>query len=508
MSQPTRPFPGASATLAVVDMGSNSFRLELGRVEGRQIFRLGTWRETLRMGASLDAQGRIRPAFERAALACLARFGERLAALHPSAVRAVATNTFRVATNASVFLAKAESALSFPIEVISGHEEARLIYLGIAHLLPPDDAPRLAVDIGGGSTELIIGRGRKSMRLESLSLGCLTYSQRFFGDGRLSTSAFDAADTNASVEIEAIARDFNREHWCHAYASSGTALALADILKQNDISTVGITLDGLRALRARMIRARHIDRLHLGGLKPDRAPVIAGGLAIMIAVTAGLGIERIDAVGGAFRMGLMFDMLGRGAARDVRAASVHQFAKRYRIDVLHCRRVAEMARMLYSTAIAHPAEESLRHIGWAGLLHEIGYSVSHAGFNKHGAYILDHADMPGFSAQEQRLLAILVLTCRGRLPNAAKVLTDPDMRAQILALRLAVLLNHARSAEDPLGIALKIGKTIHLTISGHWLTAHPLTLNLIEHERAEWQSLGYSWRLTRSRIGARLQGSE
>src|SRR5436309_5931947 len=223
-------------TLAVVDMGSNSFRLELGRVEGDQIFRLDTWRETLRIGAAIDAKGRILAPARRAALGCLARFAERLRGLHPSAVRAVATNTFRVARNAATFLPQAEAALGFPIDIIAGHEEARLIYLGVAHVLPPSTDPRLVIDIGGGSTEFIIGRGLTPERLESLKIGCVGMTERFFPDGRLTADAFAVAETAARAEIEAIAKEFGPRHWHDAYASSGTAAALAEILEQNSFS--------------------------------------------------------------------------------------------------------------------------------------------------------------------------------------------------------------------------------------------------------------------------------
>ncbi|MEO8674949.1 MAG: exopolyphosphatase, partial [Casimicrobiaceae bacterium] len=235
----------APEMLAVVDMGSNSFRLEVGRVEGDQIFRLDTWRETLRIGASIDERGRLAPEARRAALACLARFGERIKGLHPSAVRAVATNTFRVATNAAAFMPQAEKALGFPIDIITGHEEARLIYNGVAHVLPASTQPRLVIDIGGGSTEFIIGRGLEPERLESLQIGCVGMTRRYFADGALSATAFAAADTTARAEVEAIAREFGREHWHDAYASSGTALALAEILEQNGLSAAGITREGL-----------------------------------------------------------------------------------------------------------------------------------------------------------------------------------------------------------------------------------------------------------------------
>ena len=354
------PAPPSPTTLAVVDMGSNSFRLELGRVEGDQIFRLDTWRETLRIGAAIDAKGRNLAPARRAALGCLARFAERLRGLHPSAVRAVATNTFRVARNAAQFLRQAEAALGFPIDVISGHEEARLIYLGVAHVLPPSDAPRLCIDIGGGSTEFIIGRGLEPERLESLAVGCVSYTQRFFRDGRLRAEAFTAAETSARAEIEAIAREFGREHWREAYASSGTALALAEILEQNGMSAGGITPPGLARLRKRMVGAGHVERLKLAGLKPERAPVLAGGSAIMSAALSLLEVPRINPVGGAMRLGVLYDLLGRRVRRDMRQSTVERFIERYRIDRAHAVRVATMAKALYERAVAAPIAETAR----------------------------------------------------------------------------------------------------------------------------------------------------
>src|SRR5207248_5193154 len=488
--EPALPSP---TTLAVVDLGSNSFRLELGRVEGDQIFRLDTWRETLRIGAAIDAKGRILASARRSAVACLSRFAERLRGLHPSAVRAVATNTFRVAGNAGQFLRHAEAALGFPIDVISGHEEARLIYLAVAHVLPPSDAPRLCIDIGGGSTEFIIGRGLEPERLESLAIGCVSYTQRFFRDGRLRAEAFIAAETSARAEIEAIAREFGREHWREAYASSGTALALAEILEQNGMSAGGITPGGLARLRKRMVGAGHVERLNLAGLKPERAPVLAGGCAIMSAALSLLEVARINPVGGAMRLGVLYDLLGRRVRRDMRQSTVERFIERYRIDRPHAVRVATMAKALYEHAVAAPIAETAQRIEWAGLLHEVGYTVSHLGFHKHGAYILEHADMPGFSSQEQHALALLVLGCRGGLSKMAPLLHDADIRAQLLALRLAVPFHHARRPSETPGIALKIGKTIRFVIAPRWLNAHPLSAHLLAKERDEWIALGYSW---------------
>src|SRR5436190_20781404 len=261
--------------LAVVDLGSNSFRLEIGRVEGAQIYQLDTWRETLRFGAGVDQKGRLTPSAMKSALACLARFRERLSGLHPAAVRVVATNTFRVAKNADEFVARAERTLGRPIDVISGHEEGRLTYFGVAHELPPSTRPRLVIDIGGGSTEFIIGRGFEPERLESLSIGCVGMTQRFFRDGAITEAGLDGAEMVARSEIEAIAGAFASGAWHEAYASSGTAMALADILEQNAFSDGGVTPTALARLRRHLLEAGHVSRLKLNALKGERAPVLA-----------------------------------------------------------------------------------------------------------------------------------------------------------------------------------------------------------------------------------------
>ena len=481
------------ATLAVVDMGSNSFRLEVGRVEGGQIYRLDTVRETLRMGAGLDERDNLTPHAQREAIACLARFGERLRGFDRAAVRAVATNTFRVARNVAKFLPRAEAALGFPIDVIGGHEEARLIYVGVAHELPASDTPRLVVDIGGGSTEFIVGRGMNAERLESLKLGCVTMSRRFFADGSLDEDALEAAETHAQVEVEAIAREFSRRHWRDAFASSGTALALADILELNGFSQGGITPDGLARLRKRMVAARHIKHLKLEGLKAERAPVLAGGFAVMAAAVHELGIARIDPVGGALRLGVLYDLLGRREHRDSREVTVASFVERYHVDRPHAERVTALARRLYAQALSRPDPDVERHVGWAALLHEVGYTVSHLGFHKHGAYILGNADMPGFSRQEQQWLAMLVLACRGGLDKVAPILESPGMRAQVLALRLAVLLHHARQPVAAPRVRIRPGRVPRVEVAAGWLRAHPLTAHLLAKEREEWAKAG--WRV-------------
>ena len=480
--------------LAVVDLGSNSFRLEIGRVEGDQIYQLDTWRETLRFGAGLDERGRLKRSAMDAALACLARFRERLSGLHPAAVRVVATNTFRVAGNAKEFVALAERTLGLPIDIISGHEEGRLTFFGVAHELPRSSVPRLVIDIGGGSTEFIIGRGFEPERLESLTIGCVGITQRFFRDGVITAAAFEKAETVARVEIEAIAGAFGAGAWREAYGSSGTAVALADILEQNAFSEEGITPAGLARLRRKMLDAGHISHLKLNALKGERAPVLAGGLAIMTAAVAELRIERIDPVGGALRLGVLYDLLGRTIDEDARAATVERFIVRYGIDRARAFRVGSYATALYRRAIPAPDPALAKLVEWAGLLHEIGMSISHASFHKHGAYILQNADMPGFSAGEQGRLALLVCGCRGGLAKIESALGDRQIRAAMLALRLGVLVHHARSTIAVPRIRLEIARSIRFGISQRWLAAHPLTDYLLAKERAQWVALGHPWR--------------
>jgi len=478
-------------------MGSNSFRLEVGRVEGDQIYRLDTQREMLRIGAGIDDRGNLTVDARRSALACLARFAERLAGFDQTAVRAVATNTFRVARNAKSFLAKAESTLGFPIDVISGHEEARLIYVGVAHVLPASAAPRLVVDIGGGSTEFIIGLGLEPRMLESLKIGCVGLSQRFFADGRLTAAAFEAAETAARVEIEAIARDFDAGHWTDAFASSGTALALAEILEQNGMSSGGITPAGLARLRHRLIAAGHVSRLRLAALKTERAPVLAGGFAIMSAALAQLGIARISPVGGALRLGVLYDLLGRSVERDARDATVEQFLTRYHVDRDHARRIAAMAVDLFRDARAEAPNAAFQQLQRAALLHETGFSVSHIGFHKHGAYILRNADMPGFSAGEQERVSALVLGCRGGLAKVEALLGDVEFRAQVCALRLAVLFHHARRPISLPRLSMAVASKLRFAVPLRWLARHPLTEHLLQKEASEWRALGYPFQLMR-----------
>ncbi|MFZ3175299.1 MAG: exopolyphosphatase, partial [Thiobacillus sp.] len=401
-------------TLAAVDLGSNSFRLEVARVSGDQLYPLDSLKETVRLAGGLGDDKQLDEATQERALACLHRFGERLRGLSPEAVRCIGTSTLRIARNADAFIARAEIALGHPIEVVAGREEARLIYLGVAHSLTASPDKRLVVDIGGGSTELIIGHGLKPHERESLHMGCVNFSQRFFTAGVTDKAALKAAEVAARLEVERIAREFSKANWQQAIGSSGTARALREILEQNGWSASGITADGLAQLRTQFIKAGHIDALQLAGLRNDRRPVIAGGFAIMAGVFAELGIEQMAVAETAMREGILYDLLGRFHEQDMREATVDEFMRRYHIDVQQAARVTRVAQKLLA-ACGGGEENDERFLDWAARLHEIGLSVSHGGYHRHAGYILENADMPGFSRTDQARLALLARAQRGAL---------------------------------------------------------------------------------------------
>ncbi len=477
--------------LAAVDLGSNSFRLQVARVEGDQLYMLDSLREPVRLAAGLTDDRQLAPDAQQRALACLQRFGERLRGLPRRAVRAVGTNSLRVARNAAEFLQQAEAALGFPIEVIAGREEARLIYLGVAQALPQSNARRIVMDIGGGSTEFIIGQGREPIRLESLYMGCVSYSQRFFPDGRIAKASLREAELAARSELQSIASEFSAGQWDQALGSSGTARALCDVLEQNGYSGSGITRDGLEQLRAQLLKAGDVDSLGLQGLKPERIPVLPGGLAIMYAAFCELGIGEMQPASGALREGVLYDLLGRFHDHDMREVTVQQFMRRYHVDERQAERVARLSAWLAGQFLGLPPDDdSMRLLHWTARLHEIGISVAHSGYHKHTAYILAHADMPGFSRKEQDRLSLLALAHRGGLEKMRGLLASADQIALAMALRLAVLFRRSRrDGEIPIARGQFAGGKFRLTLSPGWLAQNPLTDTALREEGKQWKAL-------------------
>ena len=482
------------STVAAVDLGSNSFRLQVARVVDDQIYPLDSLKDTVRLGAGLGEDKILDQDTCNRALASLGRFGERLRGLPKDAVRAVGTNTFRVAKNAQEFLQQAEDALGFPIEIIAGREEARLIYLGVSHGLPAANDKRLVVDIGGGSTEFIIGTGLKPQQMESLYMGCVSYSQRYFPDGKISKSALRQADLAARAELQAICGEFSSAHWQQAIGSSGTAKALIEILQLNGFSDNSITPEGLAKLREAMLNAGDCNKLQLAGLRPDRVPVLGGGFAIMAAIFSELDVAHMSVADTALREGVLYDLLGRFHRHDMRETTVRQFMRRYHVDPVQAGHVGQLGiELLRQLAAAQQLdlETALQRLSWAARLHEIGLTIAHSGFHKHSAYIIEHADMPGFSKKEQAQLSRLVLAQRGSLNKSVPTMPDPEVLAQILALRLAVLFYRSRMDFELPEVQLEWdGSSFELIMSRDWLARNPLTETALENEAREWKSTG------------------
>ena len=487
-------------TLAAVDLGSNSFRLQVGRVVGDQIYPLDSLKEPVRLASGLDAEKRLDGASQARALDCLLYFGERLRGLEKGAVRAVATNTLRVAKNAMQFLPQAEAALGFPIEVIAGREEARLIYIGASHSLPTAAHKRLVIDIGGGSTEFIIGKRHDPQLMESLYIGCVSYTLRYFPDRRIDRRRMREAQVAAAKEVELIAHDFQRMGWIEAIGSSGSARSIADILEMNHLNPndeSGITRVGLDRLCDLLIKAGSAEALDLPGVKGDRLPVLPGGIAIMSAIFEELGIERMTYADGALRLGVLYDLLGRFHHHDMRDVTVAQFMQRYHVDAQQARRVGAYAAALHEKLAGNAIDENASQLlGWAAKLHEIGIPVAYSGYHRHSAYIISNADMPGFSREEQEHLAALVLSHRRSLKKSWEAFPEADDRAIVLAFRLAVLLCRGRrdARFPPLDIKLQ-GDRVRLAFDAVWLEANPLTATALREEVAEWARIGHELKI-------------
>ena len=481
-------------TLAAVDLGSNSFHLQIGRVVDGQIYPLDAVREVVRLGAGLTSEKRIDRATQAAALEALAKFGERLRGFPRAAVRAVGTNALRVAKNTPQFLREARAALGFPIDVISGREEARLIYLGVAHALPSSTTKRLVIDVGGGSTEFIIGTGYESLLTESLYMGCVSYSLKFFPEGKIDKPRMKKAELAARQEMAAMFKKYRDTGWEEAVGSSGTTRSIETILRANDFAAEGVTREGLERLRSLLIKQEKADPDRIAGLRPNRAPVLPGGVAIMSAVFDSLGLESIKVSDGALRHGVLYDLLGRVEHHDMREATVAQFVRRYHIDVSQAERVRALAITIYDalTPGADREDDSDRTIlEWAARLAEIGLSIAQAGYHKHSAYVLSNADMPGFSRMEQARLARIVLAHRGKLGKVQDAGLEGGEWKLVFALRLASLILRSRSdAKLPfLRVAANAGG-FDLDLPQSWLEENPLSADALEAEAGHWKAVG------------------
>lgn len=489
-----------SETVAAVDLGSNSFHMIVGKLDNQQLVVLDRLREAVRLGGGLLPDRTLAAEAWERALTTLSMMGQRLRHLPHHAVRAVGTNTMRQINDGGAFLKAAEDALGHPIEIIGGREEARLVYLGVAHGLAAGDETRLVVDIGGGSTELILGQSLQPSERESLFMGCVSITQRFFSNGKINSEQMEKAVLAGRVELRPVRRLFQAGWWQTAVGSSGTAKAIERVVVANGWSDEGITKSSLKKLRRALIAVGDIDKVELAGLSDERRPVFAGGVAVMSAVFKSLDIDKMQVSDLALREGLLYELVGYIQHVDVRDSTVQAFMQRFGVDRDQANRVESTARALLHQTNKDWCTQDQEHglmLNWACRLHEIGLTVSHSSFHKHGAYILANADMPGFTRQQQAVLAALVRVHRRKfagsefdgLPDHT---ADCARRLAIL-LRIAVLMHRGRSGshKPPMKLSI-VEKSIHLQFPEQWLLEHPLTEAEIAREAEYLSAAGFT----------------
>ena len=491
-----------SNTYAAVDLGSNSFHLLVARREHGELRVLDRIKDMVRLGGGLDADGRLDPAVQDRAFASLARFGQRLRGIPQDNLRAVGTQTFRRMKNANAFLMIAETALGCGIDIIAGREEARLIYLGVTQGVAGHEDRRLVIDIGGGSTELVIGEGMRPLEMESLQYGCVSLTRRFFGDGKLTRKRWKKALSSVLVDLQELRLRYLGMGWDTAIGSSGTIRAVEEICRRQGWVERDIRVDALLMLRDRLLQFGTIDAVRLPGLSERRHPVLAGGLVMLQACFEALEIDTLKVSPYALREGVLADMLGRLEQRDPRDTTVEAFTSRYSVDNGQVERVKRTAL----TAFDKVADSlSLRPIhrqllGWAADLHETGLGVSHSQYQLHSGYLVENSDMAGFTRQEQMFLATLVRHQRRAIPRGftdklPTRLHEP-LRMTLLCLRIGCIL--CRSRDDAAIPAFRLSvsdNTITVGLPSDWMEAHPLTLFDLQQEARDLKATGLVFRL-------------
>ncbi|OZA05592.1 MAG: exopolyphosphatase, partial [Methylophilaceae bacterium 17-44-8] len=487
----------------------NSFRLEIGRVEHGQIQRVDYLKEAVRQGGDLDEDRNLTQEAIDRGLKCLARFGETLKGFPPNCVRAVATQTLREAKNRDVFIRQARKALGYEVEVISGVEEARLIYQGVSRLLPQSNEKRLVIDIGGRSTEFIIGKHFTTETTDSLRVGSVAWSLKYFADGQFSERNFQRAEIAAESFLDMVADTYQHKHWDVAYGASGTVGAVADILECAGFGTDIVTQEGLTWLRHQLIKAKHVSNLELAGLKEERKAVIAGGLTILIAVFDILKLDHLVVAKGALRHGLLYDMIAEDdETEDLRDASIYRLTARFGANKTQASNVSKVALRFFDllSPSLHVPEDDMHDItqhrqilGWAAYCHEIGCAISHSETQRHGAYILDNTELMGFAQSELHRLSLLVLGHYGKLRKLDANFEDEVFICQILALRLAVIFCHSRNMPVLKNLQLsREGYRFMLSLPSAWQKAFPQTCYLLEEEVLAWQKTNWTFIISSS----------
>ncbi len=474
---------------AAIDLGSNSFRMHIGTHDGESMRIVKTSRDQIRLAGGLDENGNLTESAINAALHSLAGFGQIMRNFPLSAARVVGTNTLRIAKNTPQFLPLAEKAIGFPIEIISGEEEGRLIYMGVANTLATDQERRLVIDIGGGSTELIVGCGLEIELVESFSIGTFKQGPSFFPNGEITEQAFEAAILSARSNFQDYPSGFAPSNWQNAYGSSGTIRALAEIIAKNEIGSGLLNVKSMRALKQRFIAAGNVSKISFTGLRPDRVSAVVGGLAVLIGLCEELSISLINPIEAGLRMGVLWDLHLRSTQRDRRDSSVRNFMHKFNADPERAQYVADDVAFLYNKL--KPASDDMqKHVVWAAMLHEVGMNVSHTNYHKHSAYVVEHADLPGFTTAEQKLMGRLILGQKGNLRKIGEVFDTPDFAKALLALRLSVIFLHSRLEINFDQVRVRFKNKIELEFTKNWLQEHPTALYWLEKEVEWWGQIG------------------
>ncbi len=488
-----------SETFAAVDLGSNSFHLVVAKLEDGQVRVIDRLKDMVRIASGLDCDNNLTEEATTQALESLRQFGQRIREIPRTNVKAVGTNTLRLAHNGNEFIRQARAALGHNIDIISGREEARLVFLGVAHSVYNHDGSSLVIDIGGGSTELVIGKGFQPHLAESLYMGCVNISQRFFADGNITGKRLHKAILFARTELETIVAEYRRRGWDTVLGSSGTMRAIADVVLAQGWSEVGITRAAVEHLSQQLIAAGHHDNLCLTGLSERRKPVFAGGVAILSAIMAALDLDQLQVTDGALREGLIYELIGRRQNQDIRKSTVTDIALRYNVDQEQADKVAASAADLFEQVHKRwRFDDSDRDtLLWAAQLHEIGLAIAHAQYHRHGAYLLSYSDMPGFSRQEQQHLSLLVRAHRRKFPLLEFTQATPEnpRKLQHLAilLRLSCVLNRSRSYSAPPDLkASANADTLSLKFLKGWLDNHALTRADLETEALYLEAIEFS----------------
>jgi exopolyphosphatase/guanosine-5'-triphosphate,3'-diphosphate pyrophosphatase len=492
-----------TTTVAAIDLGSNSFHLIVARVSEQHFQIIDNMREMVRLAAGLDENNVLNEESRKRALECLGRFGQRLQNIPEEGVRIVGTNTLRQARNSKKFLSDAEKVLGYPIDIISGVEEARMIYLGVSHSLPNTGEKNLVIDIGGGSTEIIIGQYFEPKRMESLYMGCVSYSKRFFGDGEITPRRIESARMAALLELQPVAVKYRRGIWDQAVGASGTIKSVREIVQTNGWSDDGISYKGLLKLVKQLAEAGSIDNIDIAGLVPERKAVIVGGAVVLLAIFEALDIEVLKVSDWALREGVIYDMLGRDEQENVRDRTITSLSQRYHIDLEQAGQVTESAKRIFRQVKESwelPKARSRYLLEWAARLHEIGLDIAHSQYHKHGSYLLEHSDLPGFSRQDQQQLALLVLAHRRKIPlqllKRYQKSQRIDLGRLIVVLRLAVLIHRSHHQSDcDLNIDVD-GAEISISFAQGWLDEHPLTQADLEQEEKFLSVAGFNLKFT------------